>query len=160
MTQKPPSEPTPARTESRPAPSGAAAGPDAAAWRRVRAGLLVEDGQVPAAVVQRWKAAARDPEFDADGCADEVLALVREESVDARVEARSTALLRELLIASAARGRSARIRRRTRSGIARLVYQVYMLVVWSGLALVAALLLRMRGVGFDAMLDRLLGVFH
>ncbi len=35
-----------------------------------------------------------------------------------------------------------------------------MLVVWGGLALAAALLLRMRGVGFDAMLDRLLGVFQ
>jgi hypothetical protein len=133
---------------------------DDVAWRRVRAGLLLEGGQVPPETVRRWQDAARGPGFDADQCAAEVLAEAAGEGADAGVRTRSGALLRELLLARDARSRPSRARRRTRTGVALLLSQVYMLVVWAGLALAGALLLRMRGFEFDALLDRLLGVFH
>jgi hypothetical protein len=130
------------------------------AWRRVRAGLTAEAGLVPPDVLAHWRVEARGPGFDPDACADDLLASAEDEDARARVEARSGALLRELLVAGEARGRSGRRRRRARSGIAMLVYQGYMLVVWSGLVLAGLLLMRMRGFGLDAFLDRLLAVFR
>ena len=132
----------------------------ARAWRRVRAGLLIEGGYVPEEAIRHWRAAAVDPAFDPDEFADDVLAEARAEGADARVEARTAALVRELLGAPVGRAPVSRGRRRTRSGIALFVYQVYMLAVWGGLALAGALLLRMRGVEFDGLLDGLLAIFH
>ncbi len=126
-------------------------------WQRVRAGILVEQGLVSADEAQHWQETVRRGEFDPDACAREVLGSPVSTGAEERVERRTASLMRDLVMAPTLHGRATR--RRTKTAAAMLLSQGYLLLVWGGIFLIAALVLRLRGVEFDAFLDGMLGAF-
>ncbi len=126
------------------------------AWDRVRCGILVEQGLLGGAVVERWQEAVREGSFDADQCTRELLSEPVAPGAEQRAVLRTRTLLRDLLMSRLARGVG---RRRAKTALAVLISQTYLLLVLGGLFFAALLLLRLRGVGIDAFLDRVLGTF-
>ena len=130
------------------------------AWERVHAGLLVDLGLADRKLVKRWQESVLARRFDADLCAREVLAGPGAGGADARVRDRAGTLLRDFLmapLASGVRGASRKASRAAKGGIAFLLVQLLALLVYSSIVILAMVLLRWRGVEFDALLDKLLG---
>ena len=134
-----------------------------AAWRRVQAGLLAEQGLLDPAWAATWQERVREREFDADELARAVQAEgVPPEAKAATIE-RTRTLARDLVMAPltrGVRGAGRGARRKAKGALALLVSQIYLLIVWGGLLFAAVLLLRLRGWEFDPFLDRVLSLFH
>jgi len=133
--------------------------PEPRAWRRVKAGLLVEAGLADRRSAARWQDAVIAGKFDADRAAEDLLAAPRTEAVEAHVERRAAELARDLVMAPRLRGLSGAARKAReagRRGVAWIVVQILVVVVFLGLF--AASLLTARYVGHDlhAPLDRVL----
>ena len=142
-----------------PAPAAEASGADST-WDRVQAGLLIDLGLTDRRVVKRWQQAVKDGSFEPDRCAAEVLAAAASNRDDQQLRERSGRLLRDFLMAGlmkGVQGTRRRARQAARGGLAFVVAQALALGVYSLIVLVAMLFLRLRGVGFDAFLDRILG---
>jgi hypothetical protein len=154
----------PARLEELAAPlTPAGAGPPA--WRRLKAGLLVELGLADKRVARRWQEGVLRGEFDAAACTRELLAAGGNSfpDEDARLEERSTRLLRDLLMAPTQRGlRGAgrRAREAARGGLAFVVTQFFVLAIYSAILFAALFLVRVRwGTSIDTFLDDIARLF-
>lgn len=135
--------------------------PEPRAWRRVKAGLLVEAGLADRRAAARWQEAVLAGRFDADRAAEELLAAPRVEATEAQLERRAGELARDLVMAPRMRGMSGAARKAReagRRGIAWIVVQILVVLVFAGLF--AASLLTARYVGHDlhAPLDRVLSL--
>jgi hypothetical protein len=133
--------------------------PEPRAWRRVKAGLLVEAGLADRKAAARWQEAVLAGRFDADRAAEELLAAPRAEATESQLERRAAELARDLVMAPRMRGLSGAARKAReagRRGIAWIVVQILVVLVFAGLF--AASLLTARYVGHDlhAPLDRVL----
>jgi len=129
------------------------------AWRRVKAGLLVELGRADRKVAARWQEAVVGGRFDADRAADELLASARDGEAEAAVERRSAELARDLVMAPRMRGlhgAARKAREAGRRGLAWLLVQVLVVLVFL-LAFVGSLLAaRYAGHDVHAPLDTVL----
>ena len=143
-------------------PSGVAGlppGGDDRAWRRIRAGILVDLGQGDKGATRRWQEAVLSGEFDADACARDILGRSEVPPDDHRVLERAGRLLRDFLMApyqSGARGAGRRARQRARGGIAYLVAQGMALLIFFLLGAIALVVARFKGASIDQILDILL----
>ena len=149
--------------------AGAAAAPAVAdptsgsqAWRRLRAGLIVELGLASRKEAKRWQEAVVRGEFDPDACAREVLAASGVTPDDPRVLERSARLERDLLMAPlqrGLRGASRRARGAARGGLAMVVSQAVAIGVYTLVLFVILLLLRVNNdFSMDSVLDGVLGL--
>ena len=133
---------------------------EAAAWRRIKAGLCVESGLADPAAVRRWQDAVREGTFDADACARELLESSRAPDSEQLVK-RSGALLRDFVmvpLTRGARGTARRVRSAAKSGTAFVVSQVVAILVYTLILIVIAVLARYRwGIDLNGWLDRVLG---
>jgi len=134
--------------------------PDERAWTRVRAGLLAEQGAVERGTVKRWQESVLKGTFDPDACARELVAASRVAPGDPRLLERTGRLLRDLIMAPyqrGLRGAGRKARGAARSGLAFLVAQIVILLVFALLFAVVLLILRVRwGWSVDGFLDRLI----
>lgn len=133
------------------------------AWRRLKAGMLVELGLADRAAARRWQDAVLRGEFEPDSCARDVLGATSVGPADPRLAERSARLLRDLLMAPMARGiqgASRRARTAARSGAAFLLAQGIVIALYSALLVLALLILRLRwGWSVDGFLDGIRGLF-
>ncbi len=139
-------------------------GSDSLAWRRLRAGLLVELGLAPRAAARRWQKEVAAGRFDADACAEEILAgAVLTSDAEAKLAGRAARLQRDLLMAPAlrgARGAARRAREGARGLVAMLVAQVVTLTVLLAIVLVGLLVARLTtGFSFDGFFDSIGSLF-
>ncbi len=128
-------------------------------WKRLQAGLLVELSMADRVTAKRWQDAVMRDDFDADQCAREILARSPGRGGDPKMIERSGRLLRDLLMApllSGSRGASRKARQAAKGGMAMILSQGIAFVVYSLIVLAILLLLRLRGVEFDALFDRMM----
>jgi hypothetical protein len=159
--------PARARAAAPAAPSDPGAFAQLPAWRRIKAGMLVELDLADRQLARRWQTAVRQGEFDADACTRDLLGSPGDHSgvgdEDPRLMERSGRLLRDLLMAPVlrgARGASRRAREAARGGLAFIVAQFLVLSIYSVLVLVALLLVRVRwNASIDGFLDNIRGLF-
>lgn len=131
---------------------------ESTAWRRVRAGLLVEAGQADKKVARRWQEAVQKGAFEPDACANELLTGAPAPN-PAQLE-RCARLQRDLLMAPlvrGARGAGRKMREAGRGFFAMLVSQLVIVAIYTFVILAALLLVRAKGFGLDSKLDLLLG---
>ncbi|MEW6072240.1 MAG: hypothetical protein AB1726_06530 [Planctomycetota bacterium] len=129
------------------------------AWRRIRAGLLVELGIADRSAASRWQQAVLGGEFDADACARDILARSDPPADDPRVVERAGRLLRDFLmmpLQTGVRGAGRRARQRVRGGLAFLIAQGLALLAFCVLAAIALAVARWQGASIDRLLDVLL----
>lgn len=134
--------------------SGAEAEWQARAWRRLMAGMLVEQGLGDKEVSKRWQAMVKAGDFDPDRFAEEVLAASNLEraDVESKLLTRSTRLERDLLMTPLLRGvsgASRKMRGAAKTGTAALVTQLIVLFAFTALAFLFLLVLAFKGVKFD-----------
>lgn len=137
----------------------AADGPQGRLVRRLRAGLACDLGLAEGAVLKRWREAVQAGRWDADLCAEELLARPLGDEGEQRLSERSGSLLRDFLMAplqSGSAGARRRLRESTRGLVAFLLTQGLALLVFTLLVLAALLVLRGQGKSIDALLDRFL----
>ena len=140
--------------------SSASASADPTCWRRVRAGLLVEQGKADKKVARRWQEAVQRGEFDPDACAAELLGADPGGAGEAAMLERCARLQRDLLMAPMLRGTKGagrKVREATRGFVAMLVSQLFVLSIYTLVILAALLLVRAKGFELDASLDTILG---
>lgn len=131
------------------------------AWRRLKAGLLVESGRGDRPVVKRWQERARAGGFDADQASSELLAASPAADDDAVLLARSARLCLDLWMAPTLRGAQGALRGVRQAGRNLFAYalaQLLVLALFSLLFGAGLLLLRLYGVALEAPLDRVLGL--
>jgi hypothetical protein len=140
-------------------PAGAAGG---AAWKCVKAGLLVEIGLAEGAAARRAQESVIERAFDPAAAAAEILRASGVSDGDPRLLERSARLMRDLIMAPLQRGvpgARRRLRRAATSGFAWLLSQF--IVVGTVMLLLAVALLASRArwkVSVDGALDRVLDV--
>lgn len=136
-------------------------GREARGWTRVKAGLLVELGQVDKRVASRLQDQVVAGNYDADAAAAELLASATCADPDAAVERRCADLERDLLMAPrmrGARGAARKARETGRRGLAYLVVQLVVVLVFAllfGIGLTAA---RYAGYDLHEPIDAALGL--
>jgi hypothetical protein len=144
------------------AASSGLAGADEQFWRRLKAGIAVEQGLAEGAVARRWQDAVMRSEFDPDAAAREILASVRGLD-DQRLGERSARLQRDLImapLAASSRGATRKLRGAAQSMAAMVISQFVVLSVSLLLVLVAQFVARVRlGWSLDEFFDRLRNVF-
>lgn len=138
------------------------AGADEQFWRRLKAGIAVEQGLAEGAVARRWQDAVMRSEFDPDAAARDILATVRGLD-DQRLGERSARLQRDLImapLATSSRGATRKLRGAAQSMVAMVISQFVVLSVSLLLVLVAQFVARVRlGWSLDEFFDRLRNVF-
>lgn len=143
-----------------PAPVERDQGPQGRAWRRVRAGLLFEMGLTDRAAAKHWQESIQRGVFDPDACAADLVTAEPDGVVAERVLDRSGRLLRDLVMQPLLRGvdgAKRAVRGAARTGLAYLVTQVLVTLVFMALFLAVLLVVRLRwGWSVDGMLDGLL----
>lgn len=144
------------------APSGGLVGADEQFWRRLKAGIAVEQGLAEGAVARRWQDAVMRSEFDPDAAARDILAAARGLD-DQRLGERSARLQRDLImapLATSSRGATRKLRGAAQSMVAMVISQFVVLSVSLLLVLVAQFVARVRlGWSLDEFFDRLRNVF-
>lgn len=145
----PPSPPKPSTlaaatsAERTPAPEDA----DAPAWRRIKAGLIVELGLADSSTARRWQEAIQRSEFEADSCARDLLAASSIAAGDARVAERCTRLQRDLIMAPVQlglRGSSRKLKSTANNWLAMAIAQFVVFGICCLLVLVTLFVLRVR----------------
>ena len=128
------------------------------AWRRLKAGLLVELGMADPSAARRWQDAVLRSEFEPDACARDVLGASVVPPADTRLVERCARLERDLVMApvsTGSRGASRKIRNVARSGLAFIVAQFVVLSVVFLLVFLALFIVRMKwNWSVDEFLDR------
>ncbi len=161
LAEEAPARPAAARGRS----AGPEPGPNARrVQQRLLAGLYVELGLAPKEAVKRWQGSVVQGEWDADGCARDVLdgadAGLAE---DPRVLERAGRLQRDLVMASFQKGLRKAVRSArgaARQGSAFLIANVLAFVCFMLIIGAIAILLRVRwNVSFDERIDRLMSLF-
>jgi hypothetical protein len=134
------------------------------AWRRLRAGLLIEQGLVEAGIARRWQEAVMRGEFDPDACARDVLGATTSPAADQRLLERSARLTRDLVMSpvqqSMTRGASRKARSMFKTGLAAAIVQFLVFGICTLLVVVAMFVARLRlGWSVDDFLDRIANLF-
>lgn len=152
-------------TPLEPAGSAAAGAPaasrEARGWTRVKAGLLVEQGKVDKRVANRLQDLVVAGTFDADAAAGELIAAATCDDPDTAIERRCADLQRDLMMAPrmrGARGAARKARETGRRGLAYLIVQLLVVLVFAlmfGVGLVTA---RYAGYDLHEPIDALLGL--
>lgn len=144
------------------ASSGGLVGADEQFWRRLKAGIAVEQGLSEGAVARRWQDAVMRSEFDPDAAARDILAAARGLD-DQRLGERSARLQRDLImapLAASSRGATRKLRGAAQSMAAMVISQFVVLSISLLLVLVAQFVARVRlGWSLDEFFDRLRNVF-
>lgn len=128
-------------------------------WTRLQACVLVDLGLTDRAAIKRWQQEVVAGRLEVDRCAAELVALRQGSADDPRVLERAGRLLRDFLMAplmTGVRGASRRAKRAAQGGLAFVIAQGLALLVFLLIGLVALLLLRIKDVSIDALLDRVL----
>ena len=146
------------------APRAAVLAPEAGsdlAWRRLKAGLVAELSLSDRVVIKRWQDAVVRNEFDAESATRDLLAAAPGVAdSDARLLERSTRLLRDLLMSSMTRGAGRQVRKAARNGLAFLLVQTFILLLFTLLVLAGLLLVRTKfGHSIDQFLDSVVNFF-
>jgi hypothetical protein len=131
------------------------------AWRRLKAGLLVEAGRGERPLVKRWQELARSGGFDADQASAELLSASPVPDDDPALLARSARLCLDLWMAPTLRGAQGALRGVRQAGRNLFAYvfaQLLILALFSLLFGAGLLLLRLYGTPIEAPLDRVLGL--
>ena len=133
------------------------------AWRRLAAGLLVEQGHGDKEVAKRWHNHVKAGDFDPDQFADELLDAPLKRPADAETQLllRAARLERDLLMTPLLRGASGARRKArgvARTGIAALLTQLMVLGIYSLLIFLFLLVLAFKGVHLDAFFQSILDV--
>ena len=129
------------------------------AWRRVQAGILVEQGLADRVVVREWQEAVRERRFLPDDCAQALLARSQVTRDDVRIVQRTHVLLRDLLmapLAKGARGAGRKAKRAAQGGVAMVLAQGAAFLVYCLIVAAVLVVLRLKGHSVDEWLDRLL----
>ncbi len=128
------------------------------AWRRIKAGLLVEAGRADRKVAAAWQKKVIAGEWSADAAAEELLGQgpsVPDE--DDGLDQRSARLMRDLVMSPKLKGAAGAARSARKAGRNVFAYIVTQLLVLTVFALILAAGLvtaRWRGVEIDSLLDR------
>lgn len=131
------------------------------AWRRLKAGLLVELGKADRRAAKRWQDAVVAGEFDPDRAADEILAATPVGDDEPAFLERSARLQRDLIMQPAlrgVRGAARGVRRAGRNLVASLLVQSFVVLVLALVFGLGLLLARYQGFELDELLDRVLSV--
>lgn len=128
--------------------------------QRVRAGLMAELGLADKKILGGWQEAVKRREFDADGCARELLSVSDVSPDDPRMLERSARLMRDLVMAPLQRGAQGAGRRAkgaAKSGAAFLVAQLIVVGIFSLIVLLAMVVVHQKwpGFSFDEFLGKL-----
>lgn len=129
------------------------------AWKRVRAGMLVELGLADKTVARHWQDQVRAGSFQADRCAEEIESAEGTVADDARLEDRASRLQRDLLMSPllrGSRGASRKAREGARSMAALGVAQLLGFLAYSVLVFLLLLVARYKGFEIDGLLDGIL----
>ncbi|MEO0651742.1 MAG: hypothetical protein AAFZ65_13785 [Planctomycetota bacterium] len=127
------------------------------AWRRLKAGLLVELGRADRKAAKRWQDAVVGGSFDADAAAEEILAASEVSDDDVGLVERAARLERDLLMQPKLRGASGAARGARKAGRNLLAYvftQVLVLAFFALLFTGGLIVARYNEVEIDALLDR------
>jgi hypothetical protein len=134
------------------------------AWRRLRAGMLIEQGLVEPSIARRWQEAVMRGEFDPDACARDVLGSLQPGATDARVLERSGRLARDLVMSPAqggARGSARKTRSVFKSGLAAIIVQFLVFGICTLLVVAAMFVARWRlNWSIDSFLDGIGNTFR
>jgi hypothetical protein len=129
-------------------------------WRRLKAGLVAEMALSDRAVIKHWQEAVIQNEFDPEAATRELLAGAPGiADHDPRLAERSTRLLRDLLMSSVTRSAGRQVRKAARNGLAFILVQGFIFVLFTLLVLAGMLLIRTRGSSIDAFLDAVVDFF-
>ena len=130
------------------------------AWLRLRAGLLVDTGQVKKSQVEPWQQQVLDGVFDVSGCAADLNASVQ--VIDQRLADRAGRLMRDFVMASklqGAAGAARATRTATKSFVSMLIAQGMALGIYSLVLFGCMIFIRQGGTSFDGLFDSILGLF-
>jgi hypothetical protein len=124
------------------------------AWKRLRAGMLVEQGNADKKLSKTWQDRVKSGDFDADRCADEILALgpQRPQVEEEQALQRANRLERDLIMTPllhGASGASRKVRGAAKSGVAAVLSQFIVLGIFAILGFLTLLVMAFRGVEFD-----------
>ncbi|MCZ6596987.1 MAG: hypothetical protein O7B99_05060 [Planctomycetota bacterium] len=140
------------------APAGMSAGEERV-WKRLQAGMLVELDLADRVTAKRWQDAVMRGEFDPDRCASDILARSGARPDEPKILERSGRLLRDLLmqpLLRGSRGASRRAREVSKRGLAMVISQGTAFLIYTLIVLAIFLALRIRGMDFNLMFDRML----
>jgi hypothetical protein len=131
------------------------------AWRRLAAGLLVEQGLGDKGVAKRWHNHVKAGDFDPDRFADELLEtpLERPDDAESKLLLRTARLERDLLMTPLLRGvsgASRKARGAARTGVAAMLTQLMVLGIYSMLIFLFLLVLSFKGVQLDPFFQSIL----
>jgi len=131
------------------------------AWRRIAAGLMVEQSVSDKDTAKRWQAHVKAGDFDPDHCADEILSAPPAKPADAesKLLLRTARLERDLVMTPLLRGvsgASRKARGAARTGVAAMLMQLMVLAIYSILIFLFLLVLEYKGVRVDAFFQSLL----
>ncbi len=124
------------------------------AWTRLRAGMLVEQGNADKKLSKTWQDRVRSGDFDADRCAQEILTVGAQKPAMEEEQAlqRATRLERDLIMTPLLRGASGasrKVRGAAKSGAAAILSQFIVLGIFAILGFLTLLVMAFRGIEFD-----------
>lgn len=130
-------------------------------WRWLKAGLLAEMALGDRALIKRWQDAVTRDEFDVEAATRELLASAPGlADDDPKLTERAKRLTRDLLMSSVTRSPMRQVRKAARNGVAFLLVQTMILVLFTLLVLAGMLLVHTRfGHSIDAFLDAVVDFF-
>ena len=135
--------------------------PGGATWAKLKAGLIAEMNLGDPAAARRWQEAVVRGEFDADGAARDLLASAPGlPDDDRRLADRSTRLMRDLLMSSVTKNPMRQVRKAARHGLAFVLVQLMIFLLFTLLVLAGLLLVHVRfDVSIDGFLEGVLDFF-
>ena len=127
------------------------------AWRRIKAGLLVEAGRADRKVAAAWQKKVIAGEWSADAAAQELLGQGPPvPDSDDGLEQRSARLMRDLVMSPKLKGAAGAARSARKAGrnfFAYILTQLMVLVVFAVILAAGLIVARWRGVAVDPLLD-------
>jgi len=131
------------------------------AWRRIKAGILVEQGLADRQLVKLWSDAVVRGEFQPEACARELLAENTVPDDDPRVVERASRLLRDFVmtpVSRGARGAGRKVKGAAKNTAAAAVAQFIIVGIILLMTFVGMVLARLKwGTSFDGWIDGILG---
>ncbi|MFT4709978.1 MAG: hypothetical protein ACI8Q9_001104 [Planctomycetota bacterium] len=134
------------------------------AWRRLRAGMLVELGNADKKLAKTWQERVRAGDFDVDLCTDQILRAgpLKPEREEEAVLTRTTRLERDLIMTPLSKGVSSKTRKArgaAKNGAAALIVQFIVVGIFCILTFFFLLVAAMKGVQFDPFFQSIIDFF-